>query len=648
MSELLALKGVGPKTVEKLNKMGIFSFGDLLERLPVDYIDFAAPSFLPLAEEGGFVFLCVRVEKVSKPFRKGRMTMFRASARTHEGDKVALTFYNSTFALKQVAEGADLHVYGKLRKQKGYELINPAYERAEEGKWVGIRPIYHTKGCVPQASFLGFMREAIGKVRPESVLDTGISLWDGYRMAHFPVDKEEIIKGRERVLYEKLVRRIAAFRLVRAQGERELTYADSPMDDAFKALPFRLTPTQAKGVETVRNILLGNQPLNAMVVGDVGSGKTAVALLAMLFAVRSGYQAALMAPTGILAAQHAETAEKWFGRFGLRVTLLTGNLTAKEKKERLSAIAGGDADFIIGTHAVFSKGVEYKKLGLAVIDEQHRFGVAQRTALLRKGGAVDTLTLSATPIPRSLRLTAFGDVDVIEVAPRYERENISTALVGKAKKKNMLDYIASECRTGKQAYVVCPRIVDGEGEEQDSVSVVYKSLCRLYPDVKFGLLHGKMKGEQKDAVLADFRAGKISVLVSTTVVEVGIDVPNATLMVIFGAERFGLASLHQLRGRIGRNGEKSYCFLYTEQDGENERLSTLCSEREGMKIAERDYELRGGGDWLGLTQSGKGDYVSLQMIENAKRLADTVNLEKHGAELLAYAEQLSLERVSLN
>ena len=480
-----------------------------------------------------------------------------------------------------------------------------------------------------------------------------MSLGEAFVKAHFPSNLSEARGARERIELEKLLKDILAYRTVRRESRRAIYYEAHPavIDKGTDALPYRLTQSQKAAVNDILDRMQSDKPLNAMLVGDVGSGKTVVAMIAAYYAAVSGHQAAVMAPTEILAVQHYRTFEKFLAPLGVKVVLLTGGCGAAEKRVARSAVSSGYADIVIGTHAVISKGVDFRSLSLVVIDEQHRFGVAQRTALVDKGGAVDTLTLSATPIPRSLRLTVFGDVDVMSIDRRYSADNVSTAVVTPAKRKGMTDYIVEECLKGKQAYVVAPKIFDAEGIEGFAAEKLYKELCSQYGDkVSIGLLHGRMKAQEKQKVLNGFAEGKVSVLVSTTVIEVGIDVPNASLMAIFDADRFGLSTLHQLRGRIGRDGSKAYCFLYTARSGDDiVRLETLVKERDGLEIAEKDLEMRGAGEWLGEEQSGKGGAsLSLALMRKAKDIADRTDVTPYKDELTAYALARGFVKISLN
>ena len=657
MSELLKLKGIGPVTLEKLGKIGIYTVEDLLKKMPADYVDLDAVSDLNAAENGDFVVFGVYIEYAARPVRRGRLQLFRARGVTPSGGKLKLTWYNANYVSRSVYVGAEIKVYGKLKKEgRTAELINPAYMSAFDPTKRGIKPIYALRGALPQATFAEAVRDATAKGYVVQSLvaeeQDSFPLNEAIRLAHIPDTVENALRARERVELERVIRDVAAYRLVAGERKRTLFYGEntSVIDPVVGALPFKLTVSQKEALAAILSGMCSDKPLNAMVVGDVGSGKTVVALLAAYFAVKCGYQAALMAPTEILAQQHFRTFSNILEPFGVKVRLLTAGLKAEARRKALSAISVGAANVVIGTHAVISKGVEFKNLSLVIVDEQHRFGVAERTALLKKSGSADTLTLSATPIPRSLRLTMFGDMDVLNIERRYSG-NVSTHIVTPKKRKAMLEYIGRECISGKQAYIVAPKIYDVEGIESASVQKLYKELNAMYaPALKTALLYGKMKAEEKQAVLDGFYSGEISVLVSTTVIEVGIDVPNASIMAVFDADRFGLAALHQLRGRVGRNGEAGSCFLYTEKSGDEiVRLEIMTRETDGLDIAERDLELRGAGEWLGEEQSGRGGaMIPLRLMAKARELADAVDLKAHREELLAYALAKQLYKISLS
>ena len=656
-SELLKIKGIGPVTAEKLGKLGIYTPEELIAYTPADYIDLDAESDLKIAENGDFVVAVLFIEYAARPVRRGKLQLFRARGVTSDGCKLKLTWYNANYVSKTVYVGAAVRVYGKLKKENGAaELINPTAETAVETKGRGIKPIYRLKGLIGQGVFREAVKDAVEKgytlksLVPEA--SDEIPLSEAARSAHLPTTVAQGRQAKERIELESVVKDIAAYRLVVGKRRRTLFYGEntSVIDAVAESLPYRLTASQKAALDGILSGLTGIDALNAMLVGDVGSGKTIVALLTAYYAVKCGYQVAVMAPTEILAAQHFRTFSGILAPFGVRVSLLTAGLAAKEKRCVVSAAASGETDIVIGTHAVISDAVTFKALSLAIIDEQHRFGVAERTALIAKSRSEDTLTLSATPIPRSLRLTVFGDVEVLNIDRRYVG-NVTTEVVTKAGKKAMLNFIAEECMKGRQAYVVAPRIRDIEGIENSSAEKLYKELTKLYngkPAV--GLLHGKMKAAEKQAVLDDFYSNKISVIVSTTVIEVGIDVPNATVMAVFDADRFGLAALHQLRGRIGRKGDRGYCFLYTEKDAEEQiRLKVMTEETDGLEIAERDLAIRGAGEWLGEEQSGKGGaMLPVRMMIKARELADKVDLNAHKEELTAYALAKQLYKISLS
>ena len=658
MRELIKVKGVGPKTLLKLNALGIFSVEDLLQRIPYDYINLDSVSDLDDAENGVFVLLSLEISAVSKPHKRGRITVFGGYGVTEKGKKVKLTWYNALYVSKFVKVGAKIRAYGKIKIEKGYELINPVYEVVEddvESKFKGIKPVYRTKGYIPQATYISMVCDALSDYLASSIIPKeleSLDLTTALNMAHKPLQMSDIREARDRVLLEEAVTTLASFRMVKDEGKRSLFYQGEPsvVQDVVKSLPYRLTDTQMQSVKAIIDTFNSPKPMNSMLVGDVGSGKTIVAVLTAYYAVSCAHQCAIMAPTEILATQHYFTFKDVLSPFGVRVALVTGSMPVSEKKKILLQIASHEIDIVVGTHAVISGNVHFADLSYVVIDEQHRFGVAQRTKLIDKGNAVDILTLSATPIPRSLRLTMYADIDVITLERRHDSNNIQTSVVTPNKRDAMLDYVVNECEKGKQAYIVAPKIFDAEGlEEGYAVDALYKTINVKYGKrINIALLHGKLKAEQKTAILEEFKANRIQMLVSTTVIEVGIDVPNASLMCIFDADRFGLATLHQLRGRVGRDGSKAYCFLYTSRaESEIIRLRTLSQEQDGLKIAEHDYELRGAGEWMGESQSGGGNTPSLLLMKRAREIVDKMDFSPYREMLLAYAERFELDKISL-
>jgi RecG-like helicase len=557
------------------------------------------------------------------------------------------------YIAKSMTADSEIFCYGKIKIEGGFRLINPVC--GPRGKFEGIKPVYPLKGIIKQGVFLPIIKEALEGYEKESVIpDSALknkklpTLTEAIQAVHFPQTLLNINRYRERAELEELVKRISAYKLIRETEKRAKSYnaPASAAEKAVAALPFPLTPSQREAVDLIIGVLKSEKPLNAMLVGDVGSGKTAVAAIAAYFAAASGRQAALMAPTEILAGQHFQTFNKFFAPLGIKIALLTAG--APDKKEAARRAVSGEADIMIGTHAVISKKLVFKDLALVIVDEQHRFGVAQRTAITDKGTGADILTLSATPIPRSLRLAIFGDVDIINIERRHDPSNIAISVVSGEKREKMLSYIAEACKRGSQAYLVAPRIFDGEGIEENAAETLFKSLKNKLSGIKAGLLHGQMKAAEKDRILRDFSENKLSILVSTSVIEVGIDVPNANIMAVFSAEKFGLATLHQLRGRIGRSGQKAYFFLATDK-GEEPRLRALIEERDGIKIAEKDYETRGAGDWLGEEQSGfSGFNPTVSLMRIAKTISSEIDAREHLEELKKYAERLKLGRVSLN
>lgn len=660
--ELLKVKGVGPVTLEKLNYLGIYSQKDILKFLPSRYIDLDAISDLSVADNGDFVVLVIKITSSSRPIKKGRLQLFRASG-TVDGysRQVKLVWYNANYVAKVVTEGAVVRCYGKLKKEGNVcELINPSYETVTMDDEIkrGIKTIYPLRGLIPQSTFSTMVQDVLDKrvtfhsLIPES--DDVLSLQKAIKFAHAPNTMQEANLGADRIELESLVKEICAYKLIRNETGRSVFYENNlqSLERIIHSLPYSLTPTQNQAVSEIVKDMHGPKPLNAMLVGDVGSGKTIVALLACAYAVFSGHQSAVMTPTEILAVQHYNNFKKILSPFGIRVELLTGSMTAKEKQKAQERIYLGLVDVVVGTHAIITGGVKFRDLSFVCIDEQHRFGVAQRTSLMDKGRAVDTLTLSATPIPRSLRLTVFGDINILNIDRRHDSNNVKTAVVTPKKRKDMLDYVVRVCKEeGRQAYVVAPKIFDVEGIDGSSADKLYKDIVKAYGEqVSVGLLHGKQKATEKQKTLTDFSEGRLQILVSTTVIEVGIDVPNASLMVIFDADRFGLATLHQLRGRIGRDGHQAYCFLYSAKSGDDViRLETLVQERDGLAIAEKDCELRGAGDWLGTDQSGRTPTrLSVRLMAKARELSTRVDLNLYRLELTAYALAHEFYKISFN
>lgn len=651
------IKGIGDVTEKKLRTLGITDERDLVERTPKSYMDMSVIALPQESAEGDFCLFEAELTNLSKPFKKGNLEILKASA-VCENTAVKFVWFNRNYAVKILKIGTKYRFYGKLKIEKNNLIFyNPAFEEVgEKTTFCGIQPIYWTRGLIAQKTYRSFVADALKKYTPKSIIGEeneriyGLRpLRDAYSEIHFP-EKINVSSARERIATEKIVRRICAFRIAQSKQIKEKTRKydiNTSFDDFFELLPFRLNESQTTALTRIVKAFCSDKKLNAVLCGDVGSGKTAVAVAAAYFVVKNGYRVAVMAPTEILARQHYNFINSIFSRLGINVCFLSGNAKNSEKKDLRFKIKNGFFDVVIGTQALLFCGEKIPNLGFVVEDEQHRFGVAQRTGLISRGEAVDVLTLSATPIPRSMQLVAYGEVEYVTIKRRYEG-TVSTKIVPKAKREGMWKYISEQCRKGTQAYVIAPKIYDAEGVESESVEALGEELEKYFDRDKIGVLHGKLKASDKQDILDKFYKNEISVLVSTTVVEVGIDVPNASIMVITDAEKFGLATLHQLRGRVGRNGEKAYCFLYTKKQP-TEGLKTLCECSDGFEIAEKDFENRGGGDVFGLEQSGAGtiDGLTLRVLKNAKNIADGLDLSALEPILQKEIESYSLNDVSL-
>ncbi|MBP3434357.1 MAG: ATP-dependent DNA helicase RecG, partial [Clostridia bacterium] len=533
--------------------------------------------------------------------------------------------------------------YGRVQNKYGQvSMVNPTFEPLDKNyRLKGIVPVYSLKGKLSQKIVRDAVKEALQRVNIDSVIPYPIikkydlpSLAKAYYDVHNPPDEETKAFASERIALEEYFVLISAFKIIKGGKEearlRRYSVTAGEVKTFAQRFGFELTDGQKNAVNDVFENLRAPTRMNRLLQGDVGSGKTAVALCGIFMAVKSGYAAAYLSPTEVLAAQNYAVLQKYFPEY--RVGYLAGGMTAKEKRELKTRLKNGEIDILCGTHAILQGDVEIPSLAFIVCDEQHRFGVAQRNALAEKGEGVDMLVMSATPIPRTLSLIFYGDLDVTTIADKPKaRQEISTGIIPESKYEDMLEYVRKETAAGKQAYFVCAKI-DDDDEEGSIISVteLFEELKGRLPTVRFGLLHGRMKDKEKAEIMTAFKNREYDCLVSTTVIEVGVDVPNATIMIIYNAERFGLSQLHQLRGRVGRGAEKSYCFLLVGSDGEvaRERLTTLKNESDGFKIAEKDLEMRGSGDFFGTRQSGKmlGDIKNLryptQVVFAAKKLSD--------------------------
>ena len=663
--QLADIKGVGAKTVEKLNKLGIFTPKDAIYFYPKFYWDMTRETDLESIESGDYVLLKGHLTSISGLIRAKRGLTFCTATLNTQGKKIKLTWFNSPFVLSLIKQSGEFLFWGKARLNgKKIEMSNPSFEKAEENKRLqGIVPIYPLKDAVGQQTFRNIVKNCLDSTKIVSKLDDecDMTLDMAFRIVHDPTDMEITQKARKRIAIEELVYQIIAYRIIKNNSANKKLFryelGIEDISDEINSLPYRLTKSQEVAIKEIIDDLRGERHTNRMLMGDVGSGKTVVALLTCLYAKKCGRQSAIMAPTEILARQHYKNSLSLFGD-ALKVALLTSSTQTAEKKDIISRLSKGEIDLIVGTHAVLNDKVKFSALGLIVIDELHRFGVRQKSKLEDKAVGVDTLVMSATPIPRALALSIYGDLDMSTLQPREGTGgNISTFVMGDDKLKGLYKFIIERVSYGEQAYIVCPLVEDSEGLEVFSAKMLYKQLVKKeLADLKVGLVFGSMKEKEKSEVMASFYAGDLDVLVATSVIEVGIDSQRASVMAILNSDRFGLAALHQLRGRVGRNPNiKSYCFLHTSKVEENQRLDALQNNTDGLKIAEIDADMRGYGDFLGVNQSGGsgkiGVYINKRIIEECKRLAD--NLVEEGSIYTEYDETLAkylnlLQGVSLN
>ena len=606
---LSQIKGIGPARLKAFEAAGIRTVRELVMFLPREYRDLTQTVPLCELKAGDVAAVRVRVAgEVSE--RRARRLLITKLYVTDGTETLPVLWYNQPWLKKQMTPGRELLLYGKAEHKQGYvTLVSPTVEAAQ-----GLIPVYRNIPGIPPKALRQSVEAALKLCEGQWPDELPEALRRRYglcernfamRNAHFPDSREALEAARRRIAFEELLLYQIALRLFRSAGRQgvRIDFDDARLEAFWDALPFAPTNAQRRVLGEVAADLRSERAMARMVQGDVGSGKTAIAFAAIALAHAGGWQSALMAPTEVLARQHFDAAQKLLAPMGIRVGLLVGSLTQKQHRLAHEAIAAGEWDCVIGTHALITEGVEYKKLGLVVTDEQHRFGVRQRTLLSEKGDAPNVLVMSATPIPRTLSLILYGDLDISivdELPPG--RTPVSTRIVPEAKRPGLYEFLRREVAKGRQAYFVCPLVEESEAVEALPAEAVYEDLrTNKLPELRIELVHGRMKSADKDAALERFRAGEADILVSTTVIEVGVNVPNATVMVIENAERFGLAQLHQLRGRVGRGTEESWCFLMAEP---NPRLKFLCSTNDGFKIAQKDMELRGPGELFGTRQSG--------------------------------------------
>ena len=615
------LKGVGPTKAKQFAALNIYTLEDLICHFPRGYED--RTKLLTIEKLQPDVPACFKAMVMNTPrtshIRKG-LDVTKVQVADHTA-RLTLTFFNRKFTTDQLQYGKEYIFYGAVSGDfVGYNMTSPVFEALDAEPVVTRRvlPIYPLTAGLSNAAMLKAVRQALAicdvpkEIIPKPVREKyGILPADrAYYAIHEPSSMEEAELAKKRLIFEEFFVFSAGLSLMRtAQAMKKApVYSSCDLQEFYNALPFNLTGAQARAIEEIREDLQKGAPMNRLVQGDVGSGKTMVAAAAAYLAVKNGHQAALMAPTEILAEQHFASLSKLLTPLGIRVSLLTGSMTPKQKKDLRSVIEAGQTDFVVGTHALVSDTTVFHDLGLVIADEQHRFGVAQRSKLSQKGADPHLLVMSATPIPRTLALLMYGDLEVSildELPPG--RQRVDTFLVDESYRPRINAFIRKHVAEGHQCFVVCPAVEENGDLDLKAATVWAETLQQtVFPDLKVALLHGQMKGAEKEAAMASFARGEADVMVATTVIEVGVDVPNATLMVIEDADRFGLSQLHQLRGRVGRGSAKSFCILtsQTKNPETKARLKALCATTDGFKIAEEDLKLRGPGDFFGSRQSG--------------------------------------------
>ena len=638
------LKGVGPKTAERFEKLGILTLSDLLCHYPRRYLDFSKP--YSIAEAPSDTECVVKAEVFAKPGGRilpGGRRMERITA----GDDVSsleVTWFNNPYAVQKLELGQEYYFQGivtggMLRRQ----MVNPQVRTDAQVASSPFEAVYPQTEGLTSSAIAKCVRQLLPHVEllPDPLPPGMLKKYrllpkaDAVRAIHCPASEEEAFAARRRLIYEELLVLQLGIGRMKNHGAAS---TGAPMQKAdaspfWDSLPFSPTGAQRRAVEEILTDMAGETSMNRLLQGDVGSGKTLVAAAAIWACIRAGYQAALLAPTEILASQHAENLNRLLAPFGMRVALLTGGMKAAPRRTTLAAIRDDEADLIVGTHAILSEGVDFARLGLAVVDEQHRFGVRQRGLLAEKAANPHLLVMSATPIPRTLGLLMYGDLDISildELPPG--RKPVKTRCITGKKRADLYGFLDREIGAGRQVYIVCPAIEDAGGSGLNAVKSYYEDIAKaLLPDRRVGLMHGRLKPKEKAEVMEDFKAGRLDALVSTTVIEVGVDVPNATVMVIENAERYGLSALHQLRGRVGRGAAESWCFLVSDNASESvqKRLRFLCSTSDGFAVAQYDLETRGPGDFFGSRQHG------LPTLQVADLMNDTRTLHAAQSEALA-------------
>ena len=641
------VKGVGPNRVKLLNKIGIYNLGDLITYYPRDYEDRSKPRMIQNLVDGeDSLIKAVAVSRVVEIRLKNRMCMYKLVVQD-ETAKCTIIWFNQSYLKNKFIIGETYYFFGKANIRMGkFEMSSPAFDDVNTKNNTGrIIPIYSSTYSLSQNTIRKIIENGLEMVdgnleenMPEYILDNYnlLGINEATKKVHFPESFEEFKEARKRLVFEELLTMQVALLGLKNKYSRDIKGIEFAKEykfsDIINDLPFNLTNAQIRVLQEIENDMEKDKSMNRLLQGDVGSGKTIVSIIAAYKAVKSGYQAAIMAPTSILASQHLESFTEILEKYNIRCELLISSITKKKKEEILEKLKNGEIDVLIGTHAILEDNVIFKNLGLVVTDEQHRFGVRQRSKIASKGKNPDVLVMTATPIPRTLALILYGDLDISiidELPPN--RKKIDTFAVTKQMEERVNNFIKKQIEEGRQCYIVCPLVE--ENEEIDAKSVLelaekYKN--KTFKEYKVEYIHGKMRPKEKDEIMLEFKEGKIDILISTTVIEVGVNVPNSSIMVIENAERFGLAALHQLRGRVGRGEYKSYCILKynSKSDVVRQRMKIMQDTNDGFVIAEKDLELRGTGEFFGTKQHGIPDFKIANLFEDIPILKMVQDLSK--------------------
>lgn len=622
--KLDTLKGVGPKKKSYLEGMGIETISDLAEYFPVRFID--STNMKPIKDLVEGEFATIKGEVVQTvPHYNGRLK--RLDVIVTDGFNLKISFFNQNFLSSTFLKGEQFYFYGKVsRFGNNLTMTSPKFENVKRKKVLGsIIPVYQQSKDINNKELIKLTDQVLKEYKwknviPEEILER-YKLYDmdkTMRELHRPKSQTSYGNARNSYsFYEILIYLLALSTIKKDREETDIKLSEYDLEEFLKTLPFTLTDSQMKVIEEVKEDLKSGYRVDRLIQGDVGSGKTVVAMAVMYLFYKNGFQSAIMAPTEILATQHYNSFKDTFDKMGINVALLIGSMKKSQKDEVLEDLKSGKIDMIVGTHALISENVEFKNLGISIVDEQHRFGVLQRKNLSDKG--VHTIVMTATPIPRTLALVMYQDLQVSTIdTPPAGRLKIQTATINENGLIKALKFIEKELKEGRQAYIICPMIDENEILDLNSVKKVYKEIKKYFKDYNVGLLHGQMKPDEKDRQMEDFEKNKINVLVSTTVVEVGVNVPNATVMMVVNAERFGLSQLHQLRGRVGRGTHQGYCILYNKSESEiaSMRMKVMVESTDGFYISEKDLELRGSGDIFGVRQSGFMGFILANPIKD--------------------------------